>query len=122
MNRARSVENGTSRELTSPVLFFYDGVHRDAVIFPKLAPHGEKVKFPRLACRFADTPAQQHVEFISAPAAEPQKRRYFQRFEKCHHRVRGAHPKLIRLGTGGGLGGDNDRFHFARSNASISPD
>lgn len=97
-------------------MFFYDGVHRDAVILQQLASNREQVKLLDLSGRFSDAPAEQHIEFQPALAAEPDKRRDIQRFEKRHHGVWRTHPKVKRRRTGGHFWVDHSGFHSARSN------
>lgn len=61
----------------------------------QLAPNRESIKLLDPAGRLADTPAEKHIEFQPALAAEPNQRRDIQRFEKSHHRIRRVHPKRI---------------------------
>ena len=53
-----------------------------SVIVQQLAPNRESIKLLDPAGRLADTPAEKHIEFQSALAAEPNQRRDIQRFEK----------------------------------------
>ena len=87
-----------------------------SVIVQQLAPNRESIKLLDPAGRLADTPAEKHIEFQPALAAEPNQRRNIQRFEKSHHRVRHVHPKVKRRRTGGHFGVDHSGFHSARSN------
>ena len=66
-----------------------------SVIVQQLAPNRESIKLLDPAGRLADTPAEKHIEFQPALAAEPNQRRDIQRFEKSHHRIRRVHPKRI---------------------------
>ena len=103
-----------------PRFVLYDGVHRKAVILPKLAPHGKKIKLPDTTCRPADTPAKKHIEFQPALTADSDQRRDIQRLEKRHHVVRRVHPQLIRTGAGGRFWVDNSRLHSSPSNVLSS--
>lgn len=82
----------------------------------QLAPNRESIKLLDLAGRLADTPSEKHIEFQPALAAEPDKRRDIQRFEKRHHGVWRTHPKVKRRRTGGHFWVDHSGFHSARSN------
>ena len=82
----------------------------------QLAPNRESIKLLDPAGRLADTPAEKHIEFQPALAAEPDKRRDIQRFEKRHHGVWRVHPKRICLGAGGRVWVDHSGFHSSRSN------
>lgn len=63
-----------------------------SVIVQQLAPNRESIKLLDPAGRLADTPAEKHIEFQPALAAEPNQRRDIQRFEKSHHGIRRVHP------------------------------
>ena len=82
----------------------------------QLASKREQVKLLDLAGSLADTPVEKHIEFQPALAAEPDKRRDIQRFEKRHHGVWRVHPERIRLSAGCRFRVDHSRFHSSRSN------
>ena len=86
---------------------------RNTVILQKLTPYGEQIKFLDVTCRLSDAPAEQHLEFPPASAAEPVKRRHIQCFEKGHHRVRRTHPEIIGFGAGCCFRVNDGRLHSA---------
>lgn len=96
-------------DLACPV--FYDGIHRDRIVFQKFMSDGEQVKLFDPACRLSDAPAHEHIEFKAAPAGVPHKRCDIERFEKSHHRVRCAHPKVECRRAGRAFRVNGGRLH-----------
>lgn len=77
-----------------------DSIDCDRIVPYQLVADRQHIKLLDAACSAADTPAHEHVEFPTFPAAQTHEARDVERPEKRHHRHGRLHPHLEGIGAG----------------------